>query len=126
MLRKRSSGSVEITSVDRPALLAGLRERAARLAREHPEVADVYLFGSFARGNFTPESDVDLLIVVDQTDAPFLQRPDAYRDVFSDLPFDVFPMVYTREEVARMQREGHPFLASAFEHTVPLLGSAGG
>lgn len=120
MLRTQSSGSVQITWVDRPALLEALRKRTERLCRERPEIEEVLLFGSFARGNFTPESDVDLLIIVGQSDTPFLQRSDPYRDVFADLPFDVFPLVYTRAEVERMTKEGNEFLRSAFECTIPL------
>jgi len=120
MLRGRSSGSVQITWVDLPALLAALHERAERLCRERPEIEEILLFGSFARGDFTPESDVDLLVIVERSDTPFLLRADPYRDVFADLPFDVFPVVYTRGEVDQMQRQGNGFLRSALEHTIPL------
>ena len=121
MLLTRSSGSVQITSVDLPALLRGLEERAGRLARQRPEIAEVILFGSFARGNFTPESDVDLLILVDETSVPFLLRADPYRDTFADLPMDAWPLVYTLDERDRMLREGNPFLRSALEHTLTLF-----
>jgi predicted nucleotidyltransferase len=120
MLRTRSYGSVEISSVDRPALLAALSEKARRLAAAHPEIEEVLLFGSFARGGYTPESDVDLMIVVGASEVPFLKRADAYRDLFSDLPFDVFPLVYTRAELTRMQAEGNLFVRSALEHAIRL------
>jgi hypothetical protein len=120
MLLKRSSGSVQITSVDRPALLRALRERAEQLGHEHPEIREVLLFGSFARGNWAPESDVDLLLTVDDTDVPFLLRADPYRDRFADLPFDVFPLVYTREEQDGMLRSGNAFLRSALQDAVSL------
>jgi predicted nucleotidyltransferase len=118
MLRTRSSGSVQITWVDLPELLAAVRERAERLCREHPEIQEILLFGSLAHGGFTPDSDIDLLIILERSDTPFLERADPYRDIFSDLPFDVFPLVYTRDEVDRMQREGNPFLRSALEGAV--------
>jgi predicted nucleotidyltransferase len=113
MLRTRSYGSVEIRSVDRPALLAALAERARRLAAEHPEIEEILLFGSFARGDYTPESDIDLLIVVTATGLPFLERADPYRDLFADLPFDVFPVVYTRAELDGLRRQGNPFVRAA-------------
>ncbi len=120
MLRTRSYGSVEISSVDRPALLAALSERARRLAAARPEIEEVLLFGSFARGDYTPESDVDLLIVVSGSDVPFLERADPYRDVFSDLPLDVFPLVYTREDLTRMDSDASPFLRSALSEALRL------
>jgi len=113
MLRTRSYGSVEITSVDLPALRSALRERAARLAGEHPEIVEVLLYGSVARGDATPDSDVDLLVVVAACEAPFLERADPYREAFSDFPLDVWPVVYTREEMRQGMEAGNAFLASA-------------
>lgn len=116
----RSYGSVEISSVDRPALLAALSERAHRLAAAHPEIEEVLLFGSFARGDATPHSDIDLLIVVRSTDTHFLKRADPYRDAFADLPFDTWPLVYTRGELERMQAEGNSFIRAALTEAVRL------
>lgn len=113
MLRTRSYGSVAITSVDRPGLLSGLRERAGRLASEHPEIERVLLFGSLARNEQTPDSDIDLLIVVHEASAPFLERADPYRDTFADLPLDVRPLVYTRRELEFATAESRPFILSA-------------
>jgi predicted nucleotidyltransferase len=120
MLLTQSSGSVQITSVDRTALLRALEERAEKLGQEHAEISEVLLFGSFARGDFTPESDVDILLIVEETGVPFLLRADPYRDVFSDLPLDAWPLVYTREERERMLADGNLFLRSALGDAVPL------
>lgn len=111
MLQTRSFGSVEVTSVDRDALLAELARSAERLGREAPEVEEVQLFGSFARGDHTPESDVDLLIVVSRSEARFLERADAYRDAFQAIPLDVNLAVYTAAEAARLRRDRSSFLA---------------
>jgi len=45
-------------------LLGRLRRGLEQLYGER--LAGVYLFGSFARGEATPESDVDILIVLDE------------------------------------------------------------
>jgi predicted nucleotidyltransferase len=71
----------------------------------------VPLFGSFPRGDHTPESDVDILIDISRSDAPFLKRADAYRDAFQAIPLDVNLAVYTVEEADRMRRERSSFLA---------------
>ena len=63
MLRERSSGSVKIISLDRDELLARLATIATRIRARHPEVREVRLFGSLARGDQTGTSDADLLIV---------------------------------------------------------------
>ncbi len=44
------------------AFLAGVRERFG------PRVAEIRLFGSYARGDATEESDVDCLILLDRVD----------------------------------------------------------
>ena len=121
MLRTRSFGTVEVTSVDREALLAELERSAERLGRESPEVEEVHLFGSFARGDYTPESDVDLLVVVIRSEAPFLERPDRYRDFFSAIPLDVNLTVYTREEVDRLRQDASGFLRRVEAEARPLL-----
>ena len=123
MLHKRSSGSVEITSVDRGELLAELRRVVALLAAENPEVERVELFGSFVRGDFTPSSDVDLVIVVRATETPFLARADVYRHFFAHFPFDVHLLVYTRDEAERLGAEPG-FLRRALCDSLPLLDAA--
>ena len=62
MLPTLSSSSVKIISLNRDQLLTRLRQIASRLQKEHPEVAEVRLFGSLARGDQTGTSDVDILI----------------------------------------------------------------
>jgi len=121
MLRTRSYGTVEVTSVDREALLAELDGSAQRLGRELSEVEEIHLFGSFARGDYTPESDVDLLVVVTRSEVPFLERPDRFRDFFSTIPLDVNLTVYTREEVDRLRQDASGFLRSVEAGAQPLF-----
>ena len=75
------------------------QEMAERIGRGfHPE--RIVLFGSYAQGNATEDSDVDLLVVA-QTDLPPRQRYGAVRRLIADYPaaFDIF--VKTPEEYAR-------------------------
>ena len=48
--------------LDRERLLQALEEKAAELLATFPEVLAVVLFGSLARGEARPRSDVDLLV----------------------------------------------------------------
>lgn len=65
---------------------------------------DLYLFGSRARGDFYPDSDVDLAIITpafegkDELERYDLIREDL-RDTFGDTPVDV--VFYTPEEFER-------------------------
>ncbi len=119
MRQRRFCDGVEIFSVDARALRQHLEEIATRIRREHPKVQTVLLFGSFARGDFTPHSDVDVAILLSRNGEPFLARADVFMDYFADLPLDVNLLVYTREEIDRMLLEGSR-LARAVVEGVPL------
>jgi predicted nucleotidyltransferase len=58
----------------------------------------IYAFGSRARGDAHTDSDVDLMVVVDQSDQPTYRRAqDAFRAVgLHDVPLDI--LVRTLEE----------------------------
>lgn len=110
MLRKRSSNSVEVTSIDRESLLRELESIAEQIGSSDPSVREVRLYGSLLTGNFTPHSDLDLLILVSSSEQGFLQRSDAYRDYFLHLPLDTDIKVYTLREVEEMRKLDNPFL----------------
>lgn len=61
---KQSYGSVKVFSLDRAGIRKGLDRLIEECYRPDPNVAAVYLFGSFARGNTVPGSDLDLLVVL--------------------------------------------------------------
>jgi predicted nucleotidyltransferase len=88
--------SVRIITVDESAVRNALKLYADRL-KERPEVLTVYLCGSWAKGNYTPYSDVDLLIVLNSDNRlPHDRVPDYLPDQFP-LSMDLF--VYTQEEI---------------------------
>ncbi len=119
MRQRQFSDGVEIISVDDQALRRRLEGIAAQIRAKHPEVEEVILFGSFVRGDFTPDSDVDVAILLSTDGEPFLRRVDRFLDAFSDLPLDVNLLVYTREEISRMLAEGN-WLARAIVEGVRL------
>ena len=77
----------------------------------------VYLHGSSAAGAMGPDSDVDLLVVVPESDSTFFQRGAlAYRALRGlGAAFDV--QVYTREEF-----DARAELPVSFERTVRTKG----
>ena len=62
----------------------------------------IVLFGSYAHGNATDDSDVDLLVVADTT-LPPSKRYGAIRRVLSDVPASFDIVMRTPEEYVRLR-----------------------
>lgn len=83
-------------------------------------VAEAYLFGSFARGALTPDSDIDLLLVAD-TGLPFPVRGRLFEDLRDRIPSLEF-FVYTPAEFASLTEDPSPgFWNSVVREMVRLL-----
>lgn len=63
----------------------------------------VILFGSYANGTETKDSDVDLLVVAD-TSLPPLQRSPVILRALDDLPYAFDVVVKTTEEYDRLRK----------------------
>ena len=120
---KRSYGSVQITWLDRPAVLEATRKAVENLAEAHPEVQKLFLFGSMARGDAVPGSDVDLLLVVSESNHSFLDRTTHYR--LSGVPVGVHVFPYTEAELAKMLAEGNGFIRQALAEGKVLFDKLG-
>jgi len=99
MLR-RSSSSVQVfyPKLSRTELLQTLSKRLPKLAAALP-LARVVLFGSYAKGNYTVGSDVDLLILYHGE-----PRPDAYAMTRKILAVSrLEPHLYTVAEYERLR-----------------------
>ena len=93
---------VRVFRLDRAAVVARLRGRAERLLAEEPNVLEVRLFGSLARGDAHPGSDADLFVVVRDGAAPFLARIPTIARHFSGVGVGCDVIVYTEGERARL------------------------
>jgi len=115
--------SVKILSVDYATLLKSLKNACAKIKKEYVDVKKILLFGSFSNRNYTPESDVDILVIVNQSDTPFLQRRDSFTDFFTDIPFDVNILVYTEDEINQMLKKGNLFIKGVISEAMELESS---
>ncbi len=94
----RSLRSSVLKWPDREDVDAAVREWAARVASSRPDVVRLGYFGSYARGDWGVGSDLDLVVVVEETDVPFHLRGSGW-DV-TGLPVPAEVVVYTAEEWA--------------------------
>ena len=102
--------------VNRSQILSLARTMAARIAAKHPEVDRVILFGSFARGDFTAHSDIDLVIVLRSSSLPIRERIAEFLKDCTAYPTDVFPL--TERELQVRIGEGDPFWTRAIREGI--------
>jgi predicted nucleotidyltransferase len=100
-------------------------EAVGRAARDHPSVARIVAFGSRVRGDFSGESDLDLLVVLDDITA----KEDAIRFIFRierkhDVPLS--PVIYTTDEYAMNRKLGSGFVANIEREGVVIYDSQPG
>jgi len=93
---------------------------ANRVARQREEVRCIGYFGSYARGDWSVGSDLDLVIVVDETDQPFEKRSAEWDVLELPVPADV--LVYTRKEWEALPQEGR-FYQTLMREAVWVYGS---
>lgn len=90
------------------------------LIRRYPEIDQAILFGSLARNDAVPGSDVDLLLVLRESTLPFLERSARYRPADVGVGVDVF--VYTRSELDAMLEAENSFIVRALHEGIELNG----
>ncbi len=91
---------------------------ARQMKLQHPEIEEILLFGSLARGDAVPGSDADLLVILSSASQPFMERITQYMPTGLSVGVDVFP--YTREEIDRMVAEGNCFIRQAIREGITL------
>jgi predicted nucleotidyltransferase len=87
---------------------------------EHPEVADVRVFGSIARGDHVGASDVDVLIVLrDGESGDPIERIRSFYPYF-DLPIGVDLLVFTKDQLKHRREGGDAHLERIWQESQPL------
>ncbi len=66
MRQVRSCGSVKAISLNRDEILRKLKELSTDIKKNFPDVREVRLFGSIARGEEHGLSDIDILVIVEE------------------------------------------------------------
>jgi predicted nucleotidyltransferase len=74
----------------------------------------IILFGSYARGNYSEESDLDF-ILVKETTAPKHKRGLEVRRLFYGLPIPIDFKIYTATEFSNELSNQYSFLSSAIK-----------
>lgn len=86
------------------------------VSRFHPQ--RVILFGSYAYGRPTPDSDVDLLIVMPHRGHAVVQAAEIRKRIHAGFPMDL--VVRSPREVRRRLAMGDSFISEIMERGQPL------
>lgn len=106
-------------------LLSQYTDELKSIYGEH--LKSVILYGSYARGDYGEESDIDIMILVDLTEMALKE----YRHELSGVTYD-FNMDYDvdikpitkNEEHFKKWVEAYPFYANVYKEGVRLFGAA--
>jgi len=118
-MQTKSFDSVKIKYLDKPAIMKAIKRLVKDLSQESPKIAEIRLFGSLARDEAVPGSDVDILIILTDSDLPFTDRIMKYMPSSFPVGIDVLP--YTQSEIEAMLDQGNHFLKSAMEDSIVLF-----
>ena len=114
------------TEVLRPKEAQAVEEFKEKLLAALPgQVRDIILFGSKARGDGYPESDIDLLVVLEN---PTKEQTDTVCDITFDIlldrDVDLSAVTFSREEAIRKRELGTPLMRNVAEEGIVIMGEA--
>jgi len=89
--------SIKTQAAGHPVPAETIREVVSAIA-ENFSPQQIFLFGSYVSGTATPDSDLDLLVVMD-TDLPRHKRAVPIRLLFRPTPCPMDILVYTPAEI---------------------------
>ena len=99
-----------------------IRALSRRIAREF-KPRRIVLFGSYARGDATPDSDVDLLVILSFGGSAFRKSVEIVTRANPDFPVDL--LARRPVDTQRRYAEGDPLIREALDHGVVLYDQDG-
>lgn len=91
----------------------GLLEQAVELLKTEFQPEEIYLFGSHAWGTPTEDSDVDLMVIVHDSDERGIKRMQRAHHCLGDLDMSKDVFVQTRKEFDRYRH-----LRASIQHQI--------
>jgi len=119
----RSLNSAVFKWPDKETVHQAAEAWARDTAAANSSVVRIGYFGSYATGNWGVGSDLDLIVIVESSARPPMERPLDFPATGLPVPCDV--VVYTQEEWARQLSEGRRFARTVEAEGVWLLDRSG-
>jgi predicted nucleotidyltransferase len=102
--------SVVIKSINRDQIRRSVLNYAAQLRKQHPEIERIIWFGSWVSGLPSPGSDVDICLLLSESNTPVHDRVSVYLPV--GFPVGVDLCVYTMQEFQELKRSSPGWYAA--------------
>ena len=112
------SSFAEVRFLDYNQVLSDLRQAVREAKAGHPEIVKVLLFGSLVQGNWTADSDADLIVVVRREFPDFLGSRAPYQIFTPAIPTD--SLVYSEQEFEQMSADPESLLARNLAAAIEL------
>ncbi|MGB9749963.1 MAG: nucleotidyltransferase domain-containing protein [Caldisericia bacterium] len=121
MQQVKSLGSAKIISLNKDKILDEMKKIVEKIKNDEKEnLVDIILFGSLAKGDYTGFSDVDIVIILKNSELNFIKRIQKYLKYFYlDIPVDLF--VYTLPEFKKMRKENNYFIKEIIDNGISIL-----
>jgi uncharacterized protein len=105
----RSLTSPVLKWPDAPTVLRALKRWVEKISQNRPDLIRIGYFGSYARGDWGVGSDLDLIVILDNSDQPFEMRASEFNTLELPVPADI--LVYTQVEYQSLERQRRFFQA---------------
>ncbi len=116
-MREKSWNFAEVRFIDREQVICDLRQAVAEAKARYPEIVKVFLIGSLVQGNWTADSDADLMVVVRKEFTNFSESC-RYQIYTRSVPTD--SLVYSESEFEKMARDPASFVAQNLPSALEL------
>lgn len=112
----RSLNSSVIKWPNKKEVEKSLNEWVKKLIKERDDVVRIGYFGSYARGDWGVGSDLDLIILLEESDEQFERRGIVFDT--SSIPVPTELLVYTRDEWGRLKNEKSGFYCTVSQEVI--------
>ncbi len=99
-----------------------VRRWASRLVQNREGVLRIGYFGSYARGDWGVGSDLDLIIILESSNQPFMRRGGEFDATELPVPADV--VIYSKEEWQSLKQQGR-FYETVMRETIWVFDERG-
>ncbi len=116
-MAEASWNSAEVRFIDHDQVIRDLRQAVAEAKARYPEIVKVFLFGSLVQGNWTADSDADLIVVVRKNFSDFFESC-RYQIYTNSISTD--SLVYSETDFQKWASDPTSFLAQNLSTAVEL------